>query len=106
MKKLDRDNGLIYFSDYDTDTSIYLDNISDKVDDILNKMIIGEYYEKLYEEISLLNMNDKMLLDAIFFNDLSRSECAYIFDSCPVKVMRQRDKILQKLKKRVLKFNK
>ena len=64
-------------------------------DEVADKIMI----EKLYQGLDLLDKDERILIDALFFQGMSEREYAAVLGVYPNAVHKKKTRILEKLKK-------
>ena len=104
-KKLDQKNKLIHFSSYDTESFNAVNQVRDTRSLPSQLYETKEIYNALYRAINKLDKNEKVIIFGIYFKNYSLRKLAIIRHTNAMAISRQRDKILKKLRKDLIKFD-
>ena len=104
-KKLDQKNKLIHFSSYDTESFNAVNQVRDTRSLPSQLYETKEIYNALYRAINKLDKNEKVIILGIYFKNYSLRKLAIIRHTNAMAISRQRDKILKKLRKDLIKFD-
>ena len=104
-KKLDQKNKLIHFSSYDTESFNVVNQVRDTRSLPSQLYETKEIYNALYRAINKLDKNEKVIIFGIYFKNYSLRKLAIIRHTNAMAISRQRDKILKKLRKDLIKFD-
>lgn len=104
LEERDISKGLLYFSDYDTQDSNFIDNVGDKTVDVDKLVEAGIVIKELYKALDGLNTEERDLIEKIFFQEQSIREIARNEKISHVAIQKRRNKILKKLKEILKEF--
>ena len=104
-KKLDQKNKLIHSSSYDTESFNAVNQVRDTRSLPSQLYETKEIYNALYRAINKLDKNEKVIIFGIYFKNYSLRKLAIIRHTNAMAISRQRDKILKKLRKDLIKFD-
>lgn len=103
LEERDISNGLLYFSDFDTDDGNFIESVEGKTVDVEKLVETGIMIKELYKALDSLNKDERDLIERIFFKEETIREIARNNDVSHVAVQKRRNKILKKLKE-ILKY--
>jgi len=98
-------NKLIHFSSYDTESFNAVNQVRDTRSLPSQLYETKEIYNALYKAINKLDKSEKVIILGIYFKNYSLRKLASIRHTNAMAISRQRDKILKKLKKDLIKFD-
>ena len=104
-KKLDQKNKLIHFSSYDTECFNAVNQVRDTRSLPSQLYETKELYNALYKAINKLDKSEKVIYEGVVFKNYSLRKLAIIRHTNAMAISRQRDKILKKLRKDLIKFD-
>ncbi|MBS4750428.1 sigma-70 family RNA polymerase sigma factor [Carnobacteriaceae bacterium zg-ZUI78] len=99
LKRLDRKNNLLYFSEFDKENDNFIDHIKDKSVDVEKIVEAKMRIEDLYRAISKLNEEERKIIDAIYFDEKSIRDLAKENKTNVMKISRKHKSILNKIRK-------
>jgi len=98
LEERDRSKGLLYFSDYDTVDNNFIDYMEDKTVDVEKIVETGMIIKELHKALDGLNIDERDLIERIFFKEQSIREIARNEKVSHVVIQKRRNKVLEKLK--------
>ena len=104
-KKLDQKNKLIHFSSYDTESFNAVNQVRDTRSLPSQLYETKEIYNAVYKAINKREKSEKVIILGIYLKNYSLRKLASIRHTNAMAISRQRDKILKKLRKDLIKFN-
>ena len=97
LERLDRENKLLFFSDYDQEGS-FMESIADPKVDIEKIVEAKMAAERLYEALGRLNAEEREIIDRLYFQEDTLVNVAKRFGISHPALIKRRNKILEKLK--------
>lgn len=104
LEERDMSKGLLYFSSYDTEDNNFIDYAEDKAVDVEKIVETGMIIKELYKALGGLNIDERELIEKIFFKEESIREIARNENVSHVAIQKRRNKILIKLKEILKEF--
>ncbi len=99
LYKLDRKNRLSYFSEFDSENDVSIDEkLADANVDVEKLLETKEKIENLYKALDSLTTKEKEIIQALYFDDVSMRELAEKMATNHRYIGRTTEKILKKLK--------
>ena len=99
IRKLDAQKKLLSIEAFDTGDENGIDLI-DSTDESIAELVADKMMiEKLYQALEYLDNDERILIDALFFQGMSEREYAEILGVYPNAVHKKKHRILEKLKK-------
>ena len=99
IRKLDAQKKLLSIEAFDTEDENGIDLIDSSTESIAELVADKMMIEKLYQSLEFLDNDERILIDALFFQGMSEREYASVLGVYPNAVHKRKTRILEKLKK-------
>ena len=99
IRKLDAQKKLLSIEAFDTEDENGIDLIDSSTESIAELVADKMMIEKLYQSLEFLDNDERILIDALFFQGMSEREYAAVLGVYPNAVHKRKTRILEKLKK-------
>ncbi|MFM1583107.1 sigma-70 family RNA polymerase sigma factor [Helcococcus ovis] len=98
LERVDRKNHLLFFSNLNTEDTVFEEMIEDKSVDVEKIVETKMRIEDLYTALSKLNEEERKIIDSIYFEEKSIREIAKETNTNPMKISRKHKNILDKIR--------